>query len=105
MPAGPAGAVEEPPHEELAGADRHPVQTPSGHRDRDAAVAIAPHVGHAEPAHEDAALGDDDGRLAAAEGEVVEDCFQRPGTDWMIGAPSERQALDSLLDGVPERAT
>jgi len=36
------------------------------------------------------------GKDFTAEGEVVEDCFQRPGTDWMIGAPSERQALDSL---------
>ena len=30
------------------------------------------------------------------EGEAVEDCLARPGTEWMIGAPSERQALDSL---------
>lgn len=29
-------------------------------------------------------------------GETVEDCHQRPGTEWMIAAPSERQALDSL---------
>lgn len=36
------------------------------------------------------------GKDFTSEGEVVEDCFQRPGTDWMIGAPSERQALDSL---------
>lgn len=30
------------------------------------------------------------------EGEAVEDCLTRPGTEWMIAAPSERQALDSL---------
>lgn len=36
------------------------------------------------------------GKDFTSEGEVVEDCFQRAGTDWMIGAPSERQALDSL---------
>lgn len=36
------------------------------------------------------------GKDFTSEGEVVEDCFQRHGTDWMIGAPSERQALDSL---------
>ena len=30
------------------------------------------------------------------EGEAVEDCQARAGTDWMITAPSERQALDSL---------
>jgi phage FluMu gp28-like protein len=30
------------------------------------------------------------------EGEAVEDCKARAGTDWMIAAPSERQALDSL---------
>jgi len=36
------------------------------------------------------------GKDFTGEGEIVEDCFQRPGTDWMIGAPSERQALDSL---------
>ncbi len=29
-------------------------------------------------------------------GESVEDCHKRPGTEWMIAAPSERQALDSL---------
>lgn len=30
------------------------------------------------------------------EGEAVTDCLARSGTDWMIAAPSERQALDSL---------
>lgn len=39
------------------------------------------------------------GKDFTSEGEVVEDCFDRPGTDWMIGAPSERQALDSLDQG------
>jgi phage FluMu gp28-like protein len=29
-------------------------------------------------------------------GETVEDCFTRDGTEWMVAAPSERQALDSL---------
>lgn len=29
-------------------------------------------------------------------GESAEDCLKRPGTEWMIAAPSERQALDSL---------
>ncbi len=29
-------------------------------------------------------------------GETVEDCHERPGTEWMIAAPSERQALDSI---------
>lgn len=29
-------------------------------------------------------------------GETVEDCLKRAGTEWMIAAPSERQALDSL---------
>lgn len=28
--------------------------------------------------------------------EVAEDCFRRPKTTWMIAAPSERQALESL---------
>jgi phage FluMu gp28-like protein len=36
------------------------------------------------------------GKDFSSEGEAVEDCLLRPGTDWMIGAPSERQALDSL---------
>lgn len=30
------------------------------------------------------------------EGEAVTDCHARPKTEWMIAAPSERQALDSL---------
>ncbi len=33
------------------------------------------------------------------EGEAVEDCQARPGTEWMVAAPSERQALDSLDQG------
>lgn len=36
------------------------------------------------------------GKDFTSEGEAVEDCKARPGTDWMVGAPSERQALDSL---------
>ncbi|MES2692780.1 MAG: terminase family protein [Verrucomicrobiota bacterium] len=36
------------------------------------------------------------GKDFASEGEAVQDCKDRPGTDWMVGAPSERQALDSL---------
>ncbi|MDR1281018.1 MAG: hypothetical protein LBK99_09375 [Opitutaceae bacterium] len=33
------------------------------------------------------------------EGEAAEDCYARPGTEWMVAAPSERQALDSLDQG------
>lgn len=36
------------------------------------------------------------GKDFTSEGEAVEDCQARKGTDWMVGAPSERQALDSL---------
>lgn len=36
------------------------------------------------------------GKDFSSEGEAVEDCHARPSTDWMVGAPSERQALDSL---------
>lgn len=36
------------------------------------------------------------GKDFASEGEAVEDCWHRAGTHWMIAAPSERQALDSL---------
>lgn len=36
------------------------------------------------------------GKDFSSEGEAVEDCKARAGTDWMVGAPSERQALDSL---------
>jgi phage FluMu gp28-like protein len=36
------------------------------------------------------------GKDFTCEGEAVTDCFERPGTQWMIAAPSERQALDSL---------
>ncbi|MBI5693656.1 MAG: hypothetical protein HZC55_26565 [Verrucomicrobia bacterium] len=36
------------------------------------------------------------GKDFTSEGEAVEDCQARAGTDWMVGAPSERQALDSL---------
>jgi phage FluMu gp28-like protein len=36
------------------------------------------------------------GKDFTSEGEAVEDCKARAGTDWMVGAPSERQALDSL---------
>lgn len=33
------------------------------------------------------------------QGEIAADCYARPGADWMIAAPSERQALDSLEQG------
>lgn len=36
------------------------------------------------------------GKDFTMEGEAVEDCLDRDGTEWMIAAPSERQALDSL---------
>lgn len=39
------------------------------------------------------------GKDFTSQGEAVEDCFDRPGTDWMVAAPSERQALDSLGQG------
>lgn len=39
------------------------------------------------------------GKDFTGEGEAVEDCLLRPGTDWMIAAPSERQAIDSLDQG------
>jgi phage FluMu gp28-like protein len=39
------------------------------------------------------------GKDFTGQGEIAEDCMVRPGTDWMIGAPSERQALDSLDQG------
>ncbi len=36
------------------------------------------------------------GKDFTSEGEAVTDCIQRPSTSWMVAAPSERQALDSL---------
>lgn len=39
------------------------------------------------------------GKDFTTEGEAVEDCHDRKGTQWMIAAPSERQALDSLDQG------
>lgn len=39
------------------------------------------------------------GKDFTMQGEAVEDCLDRPGTEWMIAAPSERQALDSLDQG------
>lgn len=36
------------------------------------------------------------GKDFVSNGEAAEDCFARAGTEWMIAAPSERQALDSL---------
>lgn len=39
------------------------------------------------------------GKDFTGQGEIVEDCEIRAGTDWMVGAPSERQALDSLSQG------
>ncbi len=39
------------------------------------------------------------GKDFTLEGEAAEDCFANPSTEWMIAAPSERQALDSLEQG------
>jgi phage FluMu gp28-like protein len=39
------------------------------------------------------------GKDFTTEGEAVEDCNDRAGTQWMVAAPSERQALDSLDQG------
>jgi len=39
------------------------------------------------------------GKDFSSESEAAEDCHLRPKTDWMIAAPSERQALDSLDQG------
>jgi phage FluMu gp28-like protein len=39
------------------------------------------------------------GKDFTSEGEAAEDCLARPGTEWMVAAPSERQALDSLEQG------
>lgn len=39
------------------------------------------------------------GKDFTMQGEAAEDCMARPGTEWMIAAPSERQALDSLEQG------
>ena len=39
------------------------------------------------------------GKDFTSEGEAAEDCQARPGTEWMVAAPSERQALDSLDQG------
>jgi phage FluMu gp28-like protein len=39
------------------------------------------------------------GKDFSTEGEAAEDCLKRPRTEWMIAAPSERQALDSLEQG------
>ena len=39
------------------------------------------------------------GKDFTMQGEAADDCLSRPGTEWMIAAPSERQALDSLDQG------
>lgn len=39
------------------------------------------------------------GKDFSSECEAAEDCQARPKTEWMIAAPSERQALDSLEQG------
>ncbi|PTX95760.1 terminase family protein [Opitutus sp. ER46] len=39
------------------------------------------------------------GKDFTGQGEIAEDCLRRPGTDWMIAAPSERQSTDSLDQG------
>lgn len=44
-------------------------------------------------------MGRQTGKDFSSESEAAEDCFDRPKTEWMIAAPSERQALDSLEQG------
>lgn len=39
------------------------------------------------------------GKDFGMQGEAVEDCHLRPGTQWMFAAPSERQSLGSLEQG------
>lgn len=39
------------------------------------------------------------GKDFVLQGEAVEDCLLRPGTQWMIAAPSERQSLGSIEQG------
>lgn len=39
------------------------------------------------------------GKDFSSESEAAEDCHANPKTEWMIAAPSERQALDSLEQG------
>jgi len=39
------------------------------------------------------------GKDFVMQGEAVEDCYLRPGTKWMVAAPSERQSIDSLEQG------
>jgi phage FluMu gp28-like protein len=39
------------------------------------------------------------GKDFTGQGEISEDCLTRPGAEWMVAAPSERQALDSLDQG------
>ena len=39
------------------------------------------------------------GKDFTSQGEAAEDCYARPGTEWMTAAPSERQSLDSLDQG------
>jgi phage FluMu gp28-like protein len=41
-------------------------------------------------------MGRQTGKDFTGEGEAVTDCHERPKTEWMIAAPSERQSLDSL---------
>jgi phage FluMu gp28-like protein len=41
-------------------------------------------------------MGRQTGKDFTGEGEAVFDCLERPKTEWMVAAPSERQALDSL---------
>ena len=44
-------------------------------------------------------MGRQTGKDFTSESEIAEDCLVRPKTDWMIAAPSERQALDTLDQG------
>ena len=46
-----------------------------------------------------ALMGRQTGKDFSSESEIAEDCFTRPKSEWMIAAPSERQALDTLDQG------
>jgi phage FluMu gp28-like protein len=52
-----------------------------------------------ESRFKDALQSRQSGKDFASECEAAEDCNRRPKTEWMIAAPSERQALDSLEQG------
>lgn len=51
---------------------------------------------HDQSRYKAALMSRQSGKDFTGEGEAVEDCIKRPATEWMVAAPSERQALDSL---------